>query len=121
MSHELNLQETQKEWHGTLKSYIIGFLSCLILTGISFLLAYSQWLTGHSLLYALIALGLIQAVVQMFFFLHVGQEDHPKWETISFGFMVMCVLILIVGSLWVMNDLDKRMMPKMEHNATPHD
>ena len=27
MSEELSLKEIQKEWHGTLKSYVIGFIA----------------------------------------------------------------------------------------------
>lgn len=113
MSTDLSLKETQKEWHGSLKSYVIGFILCLFLTGVSFWIVYAKLLSGHPLVYTLIGLGVIQAIVQMIFFLHVGQEDHPRWETISFCFMVMCVLILVIGSLWVLNDLDKRVMPNM--------
>lgn len=113
MTAELSLKETQKEWHGSYKSYIIGFFLCLLLTVISFLLVYSKLLTGHTLAYTLIGLGIIQAIIQMIFFLHIGQEDKPRWETISFFFMVMCVLILVIGSLWVLNDLNERVMPEM--------
>lgn len=118
MSNELNLQETQLEWHGSLKSYIIGFFLCLFLTGASFLLVTYKLLDGRPLVYALIALGVLQAFIQMLFFLHVGQEAKPRWETISFCFMVMCVLIIVIGSIWIMNDLDERMMPNMNMTET---
>ena len=36
MEHDLTLIEMKKEWHGTLKSYAIGFIASLILTSISF-------------------------------------------------------------------------------------
>ena len=122
MKSELKLEETQKEWHGNLKSYLIGFFLCLLLTAFSFLLVHFKFLSGHSLVYALIALGLLQAIVQMLCFLHVGQEEKPRWETISLSFMVLCTLILVIGSLWVMNDLDERTMPNMHHpHPTHHD
>ena len=112
----LSLKETQKEWHGSLTSYLVGFILCLILTVASFLIVYFKLLTGHALIYTLIALGITQAIIQMLFFLHVGQEAKPRWETISFCFMIMCVLILVIGSLWIMNDLDQRVMPTMTHS-----
>lgn len=118
MSHELNLEQTHHEWHGSLKSYIIGFFLCLFLTAASFLLVTFKLLSGHALAYTLIALGILQAIVQMLFFLHVGQEAKPRWETISFCFMVMCVLIIVIGSIWIMNDLDERMMPNMNMTET---
>ena len=120
MSTELGLKETQKEWHGSLKSYIIGFILCLILTSTSFLLVTLKVLNGYTLVYTLIGLGIGQAIVQMLLFLHVGQEAKPRWETISFCFMLLCVLILVIGSLWVMHDLDKRMMPEMDHSEMNH-
>ncbi len=116
MNDDLGLQTVQKEWHGSLKSYIIGFFLCLFLTGFSFLIVILHLFSGSTLFYTLIGLGILQAIIQMLFFLHVGQEDKPKWETISFSFMVMCLLILVIGSLWVLNDLDERMMPEMERS-----
>ena len=36
MTSELSLKEIQKEWHGTLKSYVIGFIASLLLTALFF-------------------------------------------------------------------------------------
>jgi cytochrome o ubiquinol oxidase operon protein cyoD len=113
MSTDLSLKEIQKEWHGSLKAYVIGFFASLILTLISFSLVYTQWISGYTLIYTLIGLGVVQAIVQLIFFLHVGQEDKPRWETFTFAFMVLVLLIIIIGSLWIMNDLDHRVMPDM--------
>lgn len=117
MSTELSLNEIQKEWHGTAKSYIIGFIASLLLTAISFSLVITQLISGQVLIYTLIGLAVVQAIVQLIFFLHVGQEAKPRWETIAFCFTVMVLLIIVVGSLWIMNDLDDRMMPRMEMNS----
>lgn len=125
MTAELSLKEIQKEWHGSLKAYMIGFFSCLLLTLASFFLVYAQFFSPHILFYTLIGLAIVQAIVQLLFFLHVGQEAKPRWETISFCFMTMCLLIIVIGSLWVMNDLNKRVMPPMNQKQFkeihPHD
>lgn len=113
MKEESHLEEITKQWHGNLKSYLVGFTLCLLLTFASFMLVTKQLMTGSSLTWALMILAGIQALIQVLFFLHVGQENHPKWETLSFCFMVMCVLILVVGSLWVIYDLDERTMKNM--------
>jgi cytochrome o ubiquinol oxidase operon protein cyoD len=113
MTTELSLKEIQKEWHGTYKSYIMGFIVCLLLTGASFFLVYTKLLSGYAFIYTIIGLAFVQAIVQVIFFLHVGQEAKPRWETISFCLMVMFLLILVIGSLWVMNDLNERVMPDM--------
>jgi cytochrome o ubiquinol oxidase operon protein cyoD len=113
MTDELSLKEIQKEWHGSLKAYVIGFFSCLLLTLISFSIVYAKLFSLQVLFYTLIGLAIVQAIVQLLFFLHVGQEAKPRWETISFCFMVMCLLIIVIGSLWVLNDLKARVMPEM--------
>lgn len=120
MSAELSLKEMQKEWHGSLKSYVIGFFSSLTLTGISFFLVTMKVLSGQYLIYTLVGLAITQAIVQLLFFLHLGQEPKPRWETLIFCFMVLILLIITLGSLWIMNDLNERMMSGMNMEM-PHD
>ena len=50
MSDDSSLAAVQKEWHGTLKAYLIGFISSAILTAISFFLVITKLLTGHALI-----------------------------------------------------------------------
>lgn len=121
MTADLSLKEIQKEWHGTLKSYIIGFIASLLLTAISFSLVITQALSGHALVYTIIGLAVLQAIVQLLFFLHVGQEAKPRWETIIFCCTVLVLLIIIIGSLWIMHDLNERMMPGMNKEMVHHD
>jgi cytochrome o ubiquinol oxidase operon protein cyoD len=52
--------------------------------------------------------------VQLRFFLHLGQEAKPRWETMIFYFMVLVLLIIALGSLWIMHDLEERVMSNME-------
>lgn len=121
MTTDISLKETQKEYHGTLKSYVIGFIASLLLTGASFLLVITKSLLGHGLIYAIMGLAVIQAIIQLLFFLHVGQEAKPRWETYIFCFTVVVLLIIMIGSLWVMNDLEERMMSGMAKEKMTHD
>lgn len=120
MSSELSLAEIKKEWHGSFKGYLIGFFLSLLTTAVSFSLVITKTLSGNQLIYTLIGLAVLQAIVQLLFFLHVGQEPKPRWESLSFYFMVMVVLIIALGSLWIMYDLDKRVMLDMPMEMT-HD
>lgn len=113
MHDDLSLKEIKKEWHGTLKSYVIGFVASILLTAISFLIVKEKLLSGEILVHAIIVLALIQAVFQLLFFLHVGQENKPRWETVVFYFMVLVLLIIVIGSLWIMYDLNDRVMSNM--------
>lgn len=111
--HELSLNEIKKEWHGSLKAYIIGFIASLVLTSISFLLVITKYLTGRHLAFTIVGLALTQAVFQLLFFLHVGQEPKPKWETLTFCFMFLILMIIAAGTLWIMFDLNVRVMSDM--------
>jgi cytochrome o ubiquinol oxidase operon protein cyoD len=106
---DLSLKEIQKEWHGTLKSYVIGFISSLFLTIASFLLVLIKPFSAQTLTYSIVALAIIQAMIQLKFFLHLGQED-KRWESMIFYFMVLILLVIAVGSLWIMYDLNYRLM-----------
>lgn len=120
MHHELSLRQTQKEWHGSFKSYFIGFTCSLFLTALSFSLVLTEVITGSTLVYTLVCLAIIQSIVQLRFFLHLGQEAKPRWESLIFYFMVLVLLIIAVGSLWIMNDLNDRVMSHMSKEM-PHD
>jgi cytochrome o ubiquinol oxidase operon protein cyoD len=110
MHEELSLKEIKKEWHGTLRSYLIGFITSILLTMTSFSLVITRLFSGKTLVLAIIGLALVQAIFQLLFFLHLGQEPKPRWETLIFFFMVMVLLIVVLGSLWIMYDLKDRVM-----------
>lgn len=113
MSSDLTLKEIKKEYHGSLIAYLIGFVISLFLTGISFLLVYYKVFQPEILIYTIAGLAFLQAFAQMLFFLHLGQEDNPQWETLVFYFMILVLLIIVLGSLWIMYDLDQRVMKNM--------
>lgn len=113
MHTELSLKEIKKEWHGSVKAYVIGFTASILLTFASFSLVIFNVLSGSHLVYAILSLAFIQAVVQLIYFLHVGQEAKPRWETLVFLFMVLLLAIVVIGSLWIMYDLDDRVMLNM--------
>jgi cytochrome o ubiquinol oxidase subunit IV len=112
MTHEEpSLAEVQKKWHGSMESYLVGFGVALLLTAGSFLLAlYRAKIPSTALILSLIGLGLMQAVAQLIFFLHVGEEEKPKWETLILAFMTLLLLVVVIGSLWIMFDLNNRLM-----------
>lgn len=124
MAADLSLKEMQKEWHGTFKTYLAGFIASLFLTGVSFFLVITKPISGEILIHTLIGLALLQAICQLRFFLHVGEEAKPRWETVVFFFMVLILLIICIGTLWIMHDLNQRVMSNMSnmtHKMPTHD
>ncbi len=98
--------------NGTLKSYTIGFILSITLTLIAYFFVYRHIDSGHyvfahnTLTAVLIALALIQFYVQAIFFLHLGKDKSVRWNLVSFLFMIGVVSTIVLGSLWIMANLD---------------
>ena len=90
-------------------AYLSGFGFSIFLTLDAYFVITKHLLTGPVAVAAIIALALIQLVVQLVFFLHLGRESKPRWNIVAFGFMLLVLLILVLGSLWIMNNLNYHM------------
>ncbi|MBI2743274.1 MAG: cytochrome o ubiquinol oxidase subunit IV [Chlamydiales bacterium] len=99
---------------GTVKTYIWGFLLSVILTLAAFFAVDQKLLTGPSLIYTIVGLGLVQTVIQLVLFLHLGEESKPRWNMLAFFFMLTVLVVIVFGSLWIMYHLNYRMMPMMD-------
>lgn len=89
-------------------SYIVGFVLSIVTTFAAFLLVVNKVLPNEALIYVIMGIAVVQLVVQMVFFLHLGQGS--KWKALSFYFSILVVGILVVGTIWIMNNLDYNMM-----------
>lgn len=95
-----------------LRTYVTGFILSVALTLAAYLMVTQHTLSSRLLIGAIVALALVQFLVQMFFFLHLGRETKPRWKLVVLAFMIVIVGILVGGSLWVMNNLNYRMTPQ---------
>jgi cytochrome o ubiquinol oxidase subunit IV len=99
--------------HGSAKSYLTGFILSVILTAVPFSLVMSGALPAATAVPICIGLGATQMVVHLIYFLHMNAASSRSWNMAAFVFTLIIVLILVVGSLWVMYHLDTNMMPGM--------
>ncbi|MFA6916103.1 MAG: cytochrome o ubiquinol oxidase subunit IV [Parachlamydiales bacterium] len=100
--------------HGTLKDYIFGFVLSLLLTLTAFYLASEHVFEGWNLVLAIIGLAVVQFIVQMIFFFHIGKEASPQWNLYSFLFMLLIMFILVIGTFWIMYHLNYNMDENMK-------
>ncbi|MGZ3732178.1 MAG: cytochrome o ubiquinol oxidase subunit IV [Parachlamydiaceae bacterium] len=107
-------EEPVEHPHGTFESSLKGFIFSLVLTLFAYFLVSWQMIGGWGLTLTILALGIIQMWIQLHYFLHLGNEPKPQWNLLTFGFMIGVVLILVFGTLWIMNNLNERMMPQMD-------
>jgi cytochrome o ubiquinol oxidase operon protein cyoD len=96
----------------SVRTYVSGFILSVSLTLVVYFSVVDHVLKGTILTGFIIVLAMVQFVVQMIFFLHLGRENKPRQKLLIMCFMMMIVTILVVGSLWIMNNLNYRMSPK---------
>jgi cytochrome o ubiquinol oxidase operon protein cyoD len=100
---------------GSYRSYITGFILSLLLTFAAFGAVWAHQgqglLTTPWLIAALLVLAAAQLMVQLLFFLHVGNETKPRWNMAALLFAGLVLLIIVGGSLWIMKNLDYHMDP----------
>jgi cytochrome o ubiquinol oxidase subunit IV len=99
--------------HGSVGSYITGFILSVVLTVIPFGLVMSGALPAATAVPICVILGVVQMVVHLIYFLHMNRSSSQSWNTAALVFTVIVVAILVIGSLWVMNNLNANMMPGM--------
>lgn len=98
--------------HGSYLSYSIGFVLSIVLTLGAYYAVVEKVFSGREIAAAIIGLAVAQLFVQLFFFLHLGRESKPRWNLMMFLFAALVVVIVVFGSIWIMDNLDYHMMPQ---------
>jgi cytochrome o ubiquinol oxidase operon protein cyoD len=101
---------------GTLSSYVSGYIFSIYLTITAYLVVYNHLFSSTKLTVIIVGLALVQFLVQLIFFMHLGRETKPRWKLVVTLFMIMVVSVLVGGSLWIMTSLNYRMTPTQEEN-----
>lgn len=107
--------------HGTFKGYVTGFVLSAILTAIPFWLVMGDVLGNNvQTTIVILALGVAQIFVHMIYFLHLNTKSEGGWTIMALIFTLTLVIIMLVGSIWVMHHLDTNMMPVSPHDLLHH-
>ena len=97
----------------SLSSRVIGFAASLILTLTAFLIFFRPdffHLEMKINIVAVLILAVLQSTAQSIFFLNILNEKGPRWNLVVFASTISVIVIIIVFSIWIMNQLDYRMM-----------
>jgi cytochrome o ubiquinol oxidase subunit IV len=96
--------------HGSLQSYVTGFILSLGLTALSFGTVMSDALPRDVILPAFTLLAVAQLLVQLVFFLHLGTAPGQRNNTVIFVLTGLLIATIVAGSLWVMHNANVNMM-----------
>jgi cytochrome o ubiquinol oxidase operon protein cyoD len=94
--------------HG-LKSYLTGFALALLLTAIPFALVATNPLPKAFTLVIIGLAAVIQVLVHVHYFLHLGLRSTPRENLLAILFTALLIFIMVGGSFWIMFDLHHRM------------
>lgn len=108
MSHSTNQHDTS---HSSVKSYMIGFILSIILTGIPFWIVMDGSASGAVTLAVVLVCAVIQLLVHLVYFLHLDIKTEGGWNMVAIVFSAIIIMIVVVGSLWIMWNLNYNMMP----------
>ncbi|KAG1385504.1 hypothetical protein G6F59_017366 [Rhizopus arrhizus] len=95
--------------HGSLKSYIIGFVLSLLLTFGSFGLVMHGALSHTVTIIGVVALCVLQLLVQLVYFLHMGASKSARANLAAVVVTVLLIAIIVGGSAWVLYNMNVNM------------
>ena len=97
--------------HGSVKSYLIGFVLAAILTIIPFWVVMTGGLSsGLATGLVILVCGVLQLLVHLVFFLHLDRSSAQRWNVNVGLFTLVMIGIIVAGTLWVMWNMNYFMM-----------
>ncbi|WP_066097427.1 cytochrome o ubiquinol oxidase subunit IV [Xanthomonas massiliensis] len=109
-THDIQAHSAGGEGHGSVKSYLIGFVLAVILTVIPFAVVMTGAMGGAAAAGLIAVLGIVQILVHVKFFLHMDNSSEQRWNVSAFAFTVLVIAILVAGSLWILYNMNRHMM-----------
>ena len=100
--------------HVSAKEYATGFLLSVVLTAIPFWLVMAKVLPTPTITtLVILAFAMVQVVVHMVYFLHMNPKSEGGWNLLALIFTAVLLVIVLIGTLWVMHHMNTNMMPAM--------
>lgn len=66
--------------------------------------------TTSTILWTVVGMAVVQIVVHLVCFLHMNTSSEERWNVIAFLFTLLIIGIVVIGSLWIMYNLNINMM-----------
>ncbi|CAI6084461.1 Cytochrome bo(3) ubiquinol oxidase subunit 4 [Paenibacillus sp. JJ-100] len=90
------------EQHGSLKSYVIGFILSIVLTIIPLVVVLNDLLNRTGTMVVILGAAALQFMVQLFFFMHIRETGKPRWNVMALIFGLLMMMTIVIGSIWIM-------------------
>lgn len=91
--------------------YTYAYAMAAGLSFFAFAVAQGRMLVGSALAAVLLIAAAAQLYIQSRYFLHLDdKKEVPRWRLASYLFTWLTLLIVVIGSLWIMHNLNYNMM-----------
>ncbi|HTZ66486.1 MAG TPA: cytochrome o ubiquinol oxidase subunit IV [Roseiarcus sp.] len=94
-----------------LLGYIVGLFLAALITAVAFFISGTSLVWGPSIPLALVVLAIAQMGVHLVFFIHITTGPDNTNNVLALAFGVLIVFLILVGSLWIMYNLNQSMTP----------
>jgi cytochrome o ubiquinol oxidase operon protein cyoD len=94
----------------SLRHYLTGFALAVLLTAISFAVVTAGHFSRSSTLMVIAIAAVLQILVHLRYFLHLSFSPRNAWFLVTIAFTTIVLFILVGGTLWIMFDLNRRML-----------
>ena len=108
MDHN-KINNSGTDW-GTTRPFFIGFFLSLVLTAIAFALVMSSILSPAAVLFCITAAAILQIFVHLRYFLHLNFSSDMRLNVMALVFTLLIMILFIGGTLWILFNLNYRMM-----------
>ncbi|MBV1927387.1 MAG: cytochrome C oxidase subunit IV family protein [Rhodobacteraceae bacterium] len=88
---------------------MFGFALSLTLTGVAFWVALGTNLSSGKIMAIIGVLGIVQLVAQLRYFLHIDTRKQKREDFDLILFSTLVLLIIVLGTVWIMGNLSIRM------------
>jgi len=109
-----SMPQAQESTRSDAGIYAIGLALAVILTATSFWVANTALLWPPGVALGLVVLAIAQMGVHLVFFLHITTGPDNTNNVLALAFGILIVFLVVVGSLWIMTNLNDNMMPPPE-------
>ena len=96
--------------HGSVASYLVGFVLAAVLTIIPFWAVMAGNLSPLATGLTVVITAVLQVLVHLKFFLHLDSSKGQRMNVAVGLFTVLVIAIIVVGALWVMWNMNYFMM-----------
>lgn len=96
---------------GNVKSYLTGFIFSIVLTALAFGLVVKGGAIPRGVVFAgIFGAAAAQILVHLHYFLHLDTSSRSRWNLLALILTVLIMILFVGGSMWIMSNLNYRMM-----------